>query len=219
MAVYYHKRPIVKDGLIFQEDYGNKLCYVSGSNTTNIVNPTSPQGALQNGAVITNGSLVLDGVDDYINYGNQYNFGTTDHSVQVWFRNDDTSDGFASLLNKTSGGNNNWRIYTVLNALIFGIQGELPSGTNKISVSGIVQGQWHLATCVYDKTGDRLRVALDDGAYTESTAGIGTPVGTSLALTLGSSLLGEIGYASIQQHVLTEAEKNQNYEAQKHRYL
>jgi hypothetical protein len=103
--------------------------------------------------------------------------------------------------------------------LIFGIQGELPSGTNKISVSGIVQGQWHLATCVYDKTGDRLRVALDDGAYTESTAGIGTPVGTSLALTLGSSLLGEIGYASIQQHVLTEAEKNQNYESQKSRYI
>ena len=69
MAFNYSPK-IVTNGLVLCLDAGNVKSYVSGSTTWTDLSPTQKNGILTNGPTFNSsngGSIVFDGVDDYIN--------------------------------------------------------------------------------------------------------------------------------------------------------
>ena len=68
MSVYDGPK-ITTNGLVLALDAGNRLSYVSGSTTWNDISNNANNGTLINGPTFNtgfNGSLVFDGVDDYV---------------------------------------------------------------------------------------------------------------------------------------------------------
>lgn len=78
---------IVTNGLVLALDAGDRNSYVSGSSTWfDLVG--SNNGTLTNGPTFdtgSGGSIIFDGVDDYINCGNLGTIGNS-QTVEVWFR-------------------------------------------------------------------------------------------------------------------------------------
>ena len=66
MGVHYHKRPIIKDGLVFEIDAGNRVSY-SGAGITSYELVNRNNATLVNGIAFSNGAWIQDGVDDYVN--------------------------------------------------------------------------------------------------------------------------------------------------------
>jgi len=71
--LFAHSPKIVTDGLVLALDAGNTKSYVSGSTTWYDKSGFSNNGTLTNGPTFSSangGSIVFDGVDDYVNCGN-----------------------------------------------------------------------------------------------------------------------------------------------------
>jgi hypothetical protein len=71
MATQYANGKIVTSGLVLALDAADRNSYVSGSTTWNDVSGNGNNGTLTNGPTysnINNGSIVFDGVDDYISF-------------------------------------------------------------------------------------------------------------------------------------------------------
>ena len=71
--MFAHSPKIVTDGLVLALDAGNTKSYVSGSTTWYDKSGFSNNGTLTNGPTFSSangGSIVFDGVDDYVNCGN-----------------------------------------------------------------------------------------------------------------------------------------------------
>jgi hypothetical protein len=73
MGVFHHKKPIVRDGLVFSVDAFNELSYVSGDTTCNDMTLTTTGGTLNNGVGYDTNTWTFDGANDYINFGNVFN--------------------------------------------------------------------------------------------------------------------------------------------------
>ena len=89
MSVYDGPK-ITTNGLVLALDVGNRLSYVSGSTTWNDISNNANNGTLINGPTFNtefNGSLVFDGVDDYVNLvtSSLYQFTNTDpFTISAW---------------------------------------------------------------------------------------------------------------------------------------
>lgn len=92
---FYYSPKIVTDGLVFYVDAANFKSYVSGSTVWNDISKNSNDGTLTNGPTFDSdngGSIVFDGVDDYVNHGDVLNFERTDSfSIDVWTKLDSIS--------------------------------------------------------------------------------------------------------------------------------
>jgi len=87
MAIYKNTPPIVTNGLVLALDAANPKSYVSGStNWFSLGNP-SLSGSLVNGPTFSNangGSIVFDGVNDYVVINNLATNGNTNMSLSIW---------------------------------------------------------------------------------------------------------------------------------------
>jgi len=103
MAIYKNTPPVVTNGLVLCLDAANRNSCTSGSlRAYNLVNlPQS--GSLTNGAIFDSGfggSILFDGVDDNINYGNPTNLQTFSEitlSTWVYFTGLDYINNLGSL--------------------------------------------------------------------------------------------------------------------------
>jgi hypothetical protein len=79
---------LIQDGLVLSLDASDRNSYVSGSSTWFDLSGLNNSGSLTNGPTFSSanlGSIVFDGVDDYINLGNTtINIGTGSMSVSMW---------------------------------------------------------------------------------------------------------------------------------------
>jgi len=94
---------LITQGLVFQVDAGNSASY-SGSGTTWNDLIGSNQGTLTNGplyATANGGSIVLDGIDDVISFGNILNMGLASWTISCWVKFDGGS-GLMGIIGKTS---------------------------------------------------------------------------------------------------------------------
>jgi hypothetical protein len=92
---------IVTDGLVLSLDAGNTKSYQSGSTTWLDKSGYGNNGTLINGPTFNSqngGSIVFDGVDDFINCGNSpiLVFGTLDFTVSIWIKTPIASTGEGS---------------------------------------------------------------------------------------------------------------------------
>ena len=91
MAFNYSPK-IVTNGLVLCLDAGNVKSYVSGSTSWNDLTSNQNVGTLTNGPTFntgSGGSIVFDGVDDYVNLGTSINFSnynTSGFTISFWVK-------------------------------------------------------------------------------------------------------------------------------------
>jgi len=166
--------PIIADGLIFNMDAANRASYVNGNtkafNTTNL----SQSGSLENDVVFISSptpSFEFDGVDDYINIGNNTNFEYTDSfSFSTWI-NPSPKSGVKYLYSKYISGKG---------ILIY---------LNSSSTSGINTLHFNLYNTNSGGTSTRKRITTNDISF----ASINTWINIILTYD-GSGLASGINY-------------------------
>ncbi len=104
MATEYAGRKIVTDGLVLCLDAADRNSYVSGSTTWFDI-AGSNNGTLTNGPTFntgSGGSIVFDGVDDFVNLGNNpsLQFGTGSFTLNVWINPANTSSASTILVKR-----------------------------------------------------------------------------------------------------------------------
>lgn len=80
---------IVTNGLVLHLDAAQLRSYPGSGTTWSDLSGNNYNGTLTNGPTFNSangGSIVLDGVNDYVNLGTFTNFGSSNRSVEVWFR-------------------------------------------------------------------------------------------------------------------------------------
>jgi len=104
--LFAHSPKIVTDGLVLALDAGNVKSYVSGSTTWFDKSGRDNNGTLVNGPTFNSanlGSVVFDGVDDYITLPNGLLSGTGDFTVNQWIKSDSNELGGTIFGNYPSG--------------------------------------------------------------------------------------------------------------------
>ena len=227
-------RDIVTDGIIFQIDAANGL----GDNVTdakNIVNPTET-GSFENGMGVTGSTYSFDGVDDYIDLGDNDNFsfgnGTADSpfSISSWIKINDTS-GFRILNKYVSpiieyqfgiGSTGNLQLY---------IFDSISQYRARFQSSILNTNQWYHVVSTYNGVGgvnaqDGIKIYVDGIRVDDTSVSVGDYVAmnnTTNPVYIGklqtSYTDGNIGKINIYNKVLTQAEITQNYEATKYRFI
>jgi hypothetical protein len=107
--MYSNGPTIVTNGLVLALDAGDRNSYVSGSTTWNDL-VGSNNGTLTNGPTFNTGSLgsiVFDGVDDYVNINNTV-YSLSGGTLNIWFKRSGTT--FAII--GSYGGSGNQRAPT-----------------------------------------------------------------------------------------------------------
>jgi len=120
MAFNYSPK-VVTDGLVLYLDAANPNSYVSGSTTWRDISRGGNNGTLVNGPTFNSangGYITCDGTNDFIEIpdNTQLNFGTSNFTVEYWFRKLQTTTGFDNIWgpNKWNTGNapgtNEWSL-------------------------------------------------------------------------------------------------------------
>jgi hypothetical protein len=132
MAFYYSPK-IVTDGLVLYLDAANPNSYVSGSTTWGDISRGGNNGTLINGVSyngLNGGSLVFDGVDDYVLINNGI-YNINGGTLNIWFKR----SGTTGTIIGSYGGSGNQRTPTFdRNGSNIGWEfGSLPSRNTGIS--------------------------------------------------------------------------------------
>ncbi len=104
MAFNYSPK-VVTDGLVLYLDVANQYSYVSGSTSWNDISRGGNNGTLINGPTYNSangGSIMFDGVDDYIRLFNNLILQTSDFSINQWVS---ASPGLGGFLFTCDGPN------------------------------------------------------------------------------------------------------------------
>lgn len=86
MAFHYSPK-IVTDGLVLYLDAANTKSYPGSGTTWNDLSKSQLNGTLTNGPTFNSangGSIVFDGVDDYVDLGNVLNPGLSSQTISLW---------------------------------------------------------------------------------------------------------------------------------------
>jgi hypothetical protein len=140
-----------------------------------------------------NTAVNFDGVDDRVNFGDNYNFaGTSSFSAEVWIRPTAATASYKRVLSKkfTGGSLGGWELYMastaepVPNIITFGRE-DTTATSRADTVTALQPGTWYHILATYD--GNNMRMYLN-GVLTEtrastrvipSTAGQNLQLGTS----------------------------------------
>jgi len=221
---------IVTNGLVLCLDAANTKSYVSGSTTWNDISRGGNNGTLINGPTFNSangGSIVFDGVDDYINCGNSSNLQINQGTISAWVKTSSPGSSFRGIITKQ----NNYGLFTNSGTLITYDWGG--TGTRNTGIN-IADGTWkNVAMTFTDNTGAPSNNAI---IYLNGTAILTTTIkifnnlievqlasgGTSDATPSGTrgiqQLNGSIAQSLIYNRALSSTEILQNYNATKGRY-
>jgi len=234
---FIHSPKVVTDGLVLALDAGNPKSYISGSTAwNNLVNPNI-SGSLTNGPTYSSanlGSIVFDGVDDYVNnIGSISDFSfiqnTGVFTISAWVRLTDLSVARYFL------GNNNGT--TSAKGFYLGYSGD--SGTLVLLITYGVGGQstllnfqnniftvndWTQVTCVGDgitfqvyKNGIRFGSSAAFGVFSTGNSARTLSIGRINNLN-SSYWQGNVSQTSIYNRALSATEVQQNFNALRGRY-
>jgi hypothetical protein len=231
MGLHYHKRPTVKRGLVLQTDPNNKMSYISGSTIYDVVNRNN--GTLINTLTVVNGFLALNGIDEYVAFGDLsiVDFDRLD-AFSVGFVINTTDVGVKAITgkNNSAGSGEGWLIRTTGGKIVFDLKND--SGTNRIQVDStntIHNGNNHYCQITYDgsSTAAGVKMWIDGVSETLVTQADGLTGTTlnSIPFNIGARnngnlpFVGDIGNVHVHNVELTTAEVAQNSDSQKSRFI
>mgnify|MGYP003627768087 FL=1 len=213
----YHQAPIITDGLIFAVDAGNLISYENGDTTMHSL-VDSINGALSNGVIFdsnNNGSLVFDGVDDYVNFGTTgFDFGTGNFNVSLWIKTTQNNNAYSGIISKFGSNSGLWiQLNPITKNVWFGWQGS----TYLRSYTSVNDGNWHHISC--QRTGAATAEIYVDGVLVATGAGSNTSSNSTATLDIGRINIsgryfdGNIADVKLYNKSLTADEILQNYNA------
>jgi hypothetical protein len=230
---------IVTNGLVLNLDAGNPYSYLSGSSGTTWTNTvavsSSISGTLVNGTSYSNGSMVFDGTNDYVDCSLLSNlFSNTSQNLTYSFWIKPTSISTIRILfNVFTTGFNGGRVFTLINtAGTYSIQAALyisasPSNRAEIACNiPNIMGTWANFSIVWDGSNYAIYMNGSELTYSSRTTlsssatGLGnSPVRIGADNNLfNPTFLGNISNTQIYNRVLSAAEITQNFNALRGRY-
>ncbi len=239
MGGFANNAPIVTDGLVFYVDAGNGNSYPgSGTTCTDLIGTND--GTLTNGATFDSnngGSIVLDGIDDYVSGGTASDFmPTNDMTIDAWI-NIDAYDSTICMSPDSAGGNEVVFYIPVSGSAPFTAKrltctfddSNDASGTWPASNTDIPLNTWVHVTLVRDGATARFYYdGVADGTGTRGTGTLSYASGQPLYIGLdtdgtgfsqGNFFDGKIAALKIYSRALSADEILQNYNALKNRFV
>lgn len=222
MAFAYSPK-IVTDGLVFAVDAANTKSYPGSGTTWKDLSGNGNDGTLTNGPTFDSGnggSIVFDGTDDYISFGNpaevQFIY-TNEFSLEAWF-NPDALSGFKHIIGKTYV---NYRVAQNGSAVSF----RLDANNLTFQTSGIlVAGKWHHMVATWHPATKTARIYINGQLAATGVNNTVDWTDTSANFQLGNSpgenyyFDGKITLGKAYSKTLTPSEVLQNYNALKSRF-
>nr|QMP83413.1 MAG: hypothetical protein [Caudoviricetes sp.] len=221
-----YNRGIVTSGLVLYYDVNEPVCYSSGRTDIQDLSRNGNTGTLVNGvgySANNGGSLVFDGVNDYIGIPNNTALDTLTPTVEVWIKTNTTSqNGFwfekGSVNTQYSlfqeGGSIQWRMN------IGGITNLTTTTANFINTSN-----WYQVVGTYTSGTRRLYI---NGILVNSDTQSGTIATNSGGMSIGvyGGFSGGRGYyyngnlssCRIYNRALSATEIQQNFNASRNRF-
>jgi len=218
---------IVTDGLVLYLDAANTKSYVSGSTTWNDMSGFSNNGTLVNGPTFNSangGSIVFDGVNDWVNCGNILNYTSQPFSFGYWinFNSFTTNASGQGPIVFYKGAFNNRGYYVQHGSSGFTFTTNQSGSAQFTSGTGVnTVGVWYYV--VITRNGASVRTYVN-GVDTTSSAGSHVdPVSSSenfrLAVYSNSIWMnGKMSNFTNYNRTLTPTEVLQNYNATKTRF-
>ena len=230
MAISYNPRTVT-DGLVLCLDAANTKSYPGSGTTWTDLSGNSNTGTLTNGPTYSSangGSLVFDGVDDFINCGSGIALSGS-WTISAFFRSSvssttqiiiartgDASTSFAQNYALYRQSNNKFRCGT-------------SADSYKVAESAttVITNTWYYVTGLYNSTSKIISIYINGNLEGSSTALVGNPptagalyvtLGAGDGLTAANRLTGNIAQASIYNRALTAAEIQQNFNALRSRF-
>jgi len=215
---------IIEDGLVLYLDAGNRKSYVSGSTTWFDKSGRGNNGTLTNGPTFNTGSLgsiVFDGVDDYVSTNYSGGIFTT-LTLSAWIYKTNTTRAY--ILNSANPYGFGFEFYET--TMYFNVQGSGAQGYGEFNFNNTGWNHWVM---VYDgdATGNSNKLKVYRNGIQEILTYVNT-IPVSFTST-GNFVLGQrpwfttysqctIASTQIYNRALSAQEVLQNYNATKSRF-
>ena len=221
---------IVTNGLVLNVDAGFIPSYPSNGSTWYDISSSGNNGALTNGPTFSSangGTLVFDGVDDYVDCGaNSITKPTGSMTISYWFKGVSTTLNFATGVG--AGGFSGQRGYilgpntgTQLAFFIASSSTNVVAATYNVTINPSI---WYHISGVF-LASNYLKIFLNGSEVASNTSSIPSSqyTGNGLSLKIGSRgdsyyFTGSIAQFSMYHRALSSNEILQNYNAQKSRF-
>jgi hypothetical protein len=206
-------------------DAGNPYSYNplnTGSTTWTDISGNGNNGTLTNGTYYSNGTMVFDGVDDYVNVpydASKINFPDNNATICVWFNSTPSGDNYGALVTQRSSNSTGFQTYVYQNKF-FADGGGVSAGV--FSTTTVVKGTTYFGCAVYDKTNSLLKIYVN-GNYEVQVSYTGN-IQDTFPIRLGNGAFsdgpypGNIYAAQVYRRALSDTEILQNFNALRGRY-
>jgi len=227
-----HSPLIVRDGLVLCLDAANPRSYPKSGTTWSDLKGSN-NGTLTNGPTFdadNKGSIVFDGTNDYINFGNGSEFSITEQITLIcWMKKTDktSNTGYHHLISRAPTSNIGYTLATEVNTgypiFQFSTNGS-NQWPNKAAIFpvDVCTGDWTMVAASYNSNTSTVLIGVNDSFYTETETG--TMYNSTANVEIGRrSGVGQyypanISAAIIYNRALTASEVLQNYNATRGRY-
>ena len=224
MGIAYNPRTIT-DGLVLCLDAANPKSYPTTGTTWTDLSGLGNTGTLVNGVGYSGdnlGSLVFDGVNDYISCGSPstLDFGTNNFNSSCWVNVPSTSGAnWMGIMSRYVNGNGFWIQLNPSNRYVgFGWDG----GNYITSSTSAGGGQWKFISC--QRTGSTSAEVYVNGSLVASSSSLPLKTSTGQNIDIGRIDIsgrytsGNIAQVQMYNRALNPQEIQQNYNALKGRY-
>jgi hypothetical protein len=229
MAIYSNTPPILTNGLVMYLDAANPRSYVSGSSTTwsNLAG-SNFNGTLNNSpgfSPINIGTLVFDGVNDYVNISRPVQ---DDFTLICWFKTTQNAgnpngpwyQGMGLLDGEVSGFVNDFGMSMGSGRILFG------TGNPDITIRSSTtfnDNIWHMTTATRVRSTGTLSLYVDNilrATGTGNTNSLTSPGNLTIGCLrpLAGFFSGNIAITMVYNKALTQSEIVQIYNANKQRF-
>lgn len=223
MGVAYNPK-IVTNGLVGYWDAANKKSYPGSGTSFFDLTGNGNTGTLISGLAFDSenkGSLVFDGIEDTINFGDVLDIGLSNWTVSAWIKS--TNIHFGRVVAKNEVGADGWWMCVNDNGS-FGIG--LDNVWNNTAYYDYHTAGWINLVGVWNRSGFATMYAnyVNLGNIVDISSKSGTNLQTNFNLRISSRdsgggwFKGNISQVKIYNRALSEAEIKQNYNATKGRF-
>jgi hypothetical protein len=225
------------DSLVLYFDPANPRSYSGIGITISDLSGIGNTGTLTNGptfSALNGGSIILDGTNDYINFGDKLDMGTDNYSFTAWFKLNSVT-GYQTIFSKSTATNvdNRYALYLNNNKLQTFMQGNQGVNGPDVDITSavtLVKNKWYFICAVYERA-NTLKLYVD--GYLDSSGTISqwqnVDIQNSTTFKLGAYANpgdsptnftnGNIAYFKAHKKALSSTEILQNYNATKNRYI
>lgn len=219
----------ITDGLILHLDAGNSLSYGGSGTTWSDLSSNGYNGTLTNGPTYNSsdgGSIVTDGVNDFVIIGPVANTGISTQSVtfEVWVNPSDNDGNIFSM--SQSNPQNDWNMPPIA-AESGRFKGKIWQNTLLSATSDYVQGNWYQVVILWDYSASTQRLYVNGILEDSESSATYSSSGVSNYLYLGQEnpgadnqgmFGGKYSMFRVYSRALSSSEVLSNYNNNKDRF-